>query len=160
MDTVTNTQVAVTLTVPLPPRRMWDRISAVTRIGEWSPEATGAHWWEPDPDIAVGARFTGRNRFPNGLETTVTCVVVAAEPPATFAWTVLDDAGLVGSTWHYELRAGPTAGSTVVRHSFTHGPGASGTRSAADTGSRAFHERLAAICRNMADTVTAMAAAG
>jgi uncharacterized protein YndB with AHSA1/START domain len=159
MDTVTDAQVSVTLTVPTSPEQMWDRITAVSRIGEWSPEATGAHWCEGTPVAVAGARFIGRNRFPHGLETTVTCVVIQAERPHSFAWTVLDDAGRVGSIWRYDLAEGPLPGSAVVRHSFTHGPGASGVRTGADTDPGTFHDRLATICRNIAITVDAMARA-
>ncbi len=160
LDTVTDAQVAVTLTVPVSPGQLWDRITAVSRIGEWSPEVTGAQWHEATASAVAGARFTGRNRFRNGLETTVICVVVEAERPHSFAWNVLDDAGRVGSTWRYELRDGPGPGSATVRHSFTHGPGNSGARSGADTDPGSFHDRLATICRNMASTINAMAGAG
>jgi uncharacterized protein YndB with AHSA1/START domain len=157
MDMVTGTQVAVTLTVPIPPERMWDLVTAVGRIGEWSPEATGGSWCAGVEGPAPGARFISHNRFPNGFESTVTCVVIEAERPGVFAWSVLDDAGLVGSTWRYELRAGNEPGSTVVRHSFTHGPGASGAREGAEADPRALDRRLVTLCRNMTTTIAAMA---
>ncbi|AGL15888.1 SRPBCC family protein [Actinoplanes sp. N902-109] len=160
MDTVTDAQVAVTLTVPASPEQMWDRITAVSRIGEWSPEATGAQWCGSGPAAVPGAGFTGHNRFPNGLVTTVTCVVIEADRPHSFAWTVLDDAGQVSSTWRYELRDGRTPGSAVVRHSFTHGAGHSGMRTNADADPGTLQDRLATICRNMAVTVTAMGSSG
>src|SRR6266702_1169166 len=101
---VTGVQIAVTLVVPIPRERMWDLVTAEVRIGEWSPEATGGIWCDDALGPAPGARFMGRNRFPNGFESTVTCVVIEAGRPGIFAWTVLDDTGLVGSTWRYELR--------------------------------------------------------
>lgn len=159
MDMVTGAQVAVALAVPILRERMWDLVTAVGRIGEWSPEATGGRWCDGAQGPAVGARFIGRNRFPNGFESTVTCVVTEAERPSIFAWTVLDDAGLVGSTWRYELREGTERGTTMVGHSFTHGPGASGIRAGGNADPQALNSRLVTLCRNMATTIVAMAAA-
>ena len=50
--------------------------AAVERYGEWSPECYYGAWL--DEVLAPGARFEARNRFPDGLETYVTCVVTAA----------------------------------------------------------------------------------
>src|SRR6266498_4017008 len=72
MDMVTGARVAVALPVPIPRQRMWDLVTAVGRIGEWSPEATGGSWCDDAQGPAPGARFIGRNRFPNGFESTVT----------------------------------------------------------------------------------------
>src|SRR6266542_4072180 len=130
MDMVTGARVAVALPVPIPRQRMWDLVTAVGRIGEWSPEATGGSWCDDAQGPAPGARFIGRNRFPNGFESTVTCVVIEAERPSIF-----------------------------VHHSFTHGPGASGAREGADADPRALNSRLVTLCRNMATTIVAMATA-
>jgi hypothetical protein len=138
---------------------MGDLITAVGRIGEWSPEATGGAWSDGAQGPAPGARFIGHNRFPNGFESTVTCVVIEAERPGIFAWTVLDDSGLVGSTWRYELREGGEPGSALVYHSFTHGPGVTGTRVGAEADPRALDSRLVTLCRNMTTTIAAMATA-
>lgn len=159
MDMVTGAQVAVALVVPVPRERMWDLVTAVGRIGEWSPEATGGSWCDGAQGPTPGARFIGHNRFSNGFESTVTCVVIEADRPSIFAWTVLDDVGLVGSTWRYELREGSEPGSALVHHSFTHGPGASGAREGADADPRALNSRLVTLCRDMTTTIAAMATA-
>jgi uncharacterized protein YndB with AHSA1/START domain len=156
---VTGAEVAIALTVPVPRERMWDLVTAVDRIGEWSPEVTGGSWCGDAQGPAVGARFIGHNRFPSGFESTVTCVVIEAEGPSVFAWTVLDNAGQVGSIWRYELRDGDEPGSTMVRHSFTHGPGATGAREAAETDPQALNSRLVTLCRNMTTTIAAMTTA-
>ena len=155
MDLVTDAQVAVALTVPVARERMWELITAVDRIGEWSPEAIGGSWYDDGP--APGARFIGRNRLPDGSENMVNCVVIEAVRPSRYAWTVLDAAGLVGSTWRYELHAGDAPGSTTVHHSFTHGPGATGMREGAADDPRARERRLVDLCRNMTTTIVAMA---
>jgi hypothetical protein len=81
---------------------------------------TGAH-------VAVGLVVPGVTGFPPGFESTVTCVVIAAERPGS--------------------------------HSFTHGPGASGARDAAERDPLALETRLVNLCRNRATTIVAMATA-
>jgi uncharacterized protein YndB with AHSA1/START domain len=156
MDTVTGAHVAIARTVPVPRDRMWDLITAVDRIGEWSPETVGGAWFDGAEGPYRGARFIGRNRFADGFLATVTCVVIEAERPSTFAWTVLDDEGQVGSTWRYDLADGPEPGTTAVYQSFTHGPGKTGARSgeAVDPGS--LDRRLATLCGYMTTTIAAM----
>lgn len=164
---VTGAQVAVDLTVDCPQETMWGRVIDVSRIGEWSPECYTAQWLTtPDSDPPTGARFEGRNRFPNGFESQVVCVVTAAERPRVFEWTVLDASGdpdRPGTTWRYELRPGPAAGQTSVRQSFLHGPGSSGLRTAVeeDIGHAAsiVAGRLCQLRRHMIQTITAMARA-
>lgn len=151
MDLVTGTEVAVALVVPMPRHSVWERITAVERIDEWSPEATGARWYEGVDGPVTGARFVGTSRFPNGFEGTAVCVVVEAREPEVFAWDVLDDDGVTGSAWRYELADGSTPGTTIVRQSFRHGPGRTGARSA-----DGMNERLGVLCRNMMTTITAM----
>ncbi|GAA5192312.1 hypothetical protein GCM10023322_51650 [Rugosimonospora acidiphila] len=158
MDVVTGAQVAVGLTVPVSRERMWELITAVERIGEWSPETIGGSWDEPARVPAAGTRFTAHNRFPDGQIGTVTCVITEARPPSAFAWTVLDAGGLVGSAWRYELREGVEPGTTLVYHSFTHGPGMTGARTRAEADPQELGTRLVTLCRNMTTTIGAMAA--
>jgi uncharacterized protein YndB with AHSA1/START domain len=158
MDVVTGAQVAITLTVQLPRERMWELVSAVDRIGEWSPEVMEGTWADGTLGPGAGARFTARNHYAGGLVSTVNCVVTEAERPRTFAWTVLDDSGLVASTWRYELREGGEMGSTQVFHSFTHGPGNTGARVGAEADPQALGRRLVTLCRNMTTTLGEMAA--
>ena len=155
MDLVTGAQVAVELPVPVPRERMWALLTDIERIGEFSPEAHDGRWDDAGA-LTTGARFTCHNRYGDGCEATVTCVVTAVQQPSIFAWAVLDDDGLVGSAWRYELRDGDEPGTTAVRHSFTHGPGNTGLREGADTDIEARDRRLAALCRNMTTTITAM----
>jgi len=50
------------------PELVWDLVTDITRIGEWSPECIRAAWLGEPSRPRPGARFTGRNRFPNGFE--------------------------------------------------------------------------------------------
>jgi hypothetical protein len=84
-------------------------------------------------------------------------VVTEAERANVFAWAVLDDEGLVGSSWRYELREeGAEPGTGVVHHSFTYGPGASGAREEAEADQYALNGRLVTLYRSMATTIAAM----
>lgn len=80
-----------------------------------------------------GARFTGHNRFPDGFEYEVTCVVTEADRPRACTWVVLDDSGdpaRPSSLWRYRIDP-LTGGGSKVRQRFPHGPGASYLRAAA-----------------------------
>ena len=49
----------VTLTIAAAPEKVWDLVSDVTRIGEFSPETFEARWTHGATGPAVGARFKG-----------------------------------------------------------------------------------------------------
>jgi uncharacterized protein YndB with AHSA1/START domain len=115
------------------PELVWDLVADVTQVGRWSPECVRAAWTGEPGGPRPGARFTGRNRFPNGFEYEVTCVVTEADRPRAFAWVVLDDSGdpaRPSSSWRYRIDPLPGGGSKV-RQRFTHGPGASYLRETA-----------------------------
>ncbi|WP_248966392.1 SRPBCC family protein [Sphaerisporangium perillae] len=128
---VTGARVDLEVTVDVPPERLWHLITAVPRIGDFSPECEHGAWVDPGQAVLrEGTRFAGRNRRQERVWT-VTCVVTEVEAPRTFGWMVLDregDPGRPSSKWHYELLPGDAPGSTLVRHSFVHGPGHSGLR--------------------------------
>ncbi|MEV6349336.1 SRPBCC family protein [Actinoplanes sp. NPDC051851] len=159
MDLVTGAGVTVAMTVPMSRERVWERVTAVERIGEWSPETVGASWCAPATAAVPGGRFRGHNVFPGGFASTVTCEVVALQKPEVFAWTVLDQDGRAGSVWRYELGDGDEPGTTVVRHTFTHGPGDTGVRAEAATDPGTLHSRLTTLCGNMVGTIAAMTSA-
>jgi len=56
----TGAQVDVELIVDKEPTAMWDLITDVARIGEWSPECKGGAWLDGGTP-RVGARFEGEN---------------------------------------------------------------------------------------------------
>ncbi|HAS09465.1 MAG TPA: SRPBCC family protein, partial [Acidimicrobiaceae bacterium] len=51
--------VSVSREIAAPPQRVWELISDITRMGEWSPETTGGKWLKGATGPAVGARFRG-----------------------------------------------------------------------------------------------------
>jgi uncharacterized protein YndB with AHSA1/START domain len=99
--------------IDAPAGAIYDLITDVARMGEWSPECGGAVIPDGTP-IAAGARFTGRNSR-GGNEWTSPCVVVAAERPRLFSFTAGDPEA--ATTWSYELRS-IDDGTTEVTESF------------------------------------------
>ncbi|WP_329493889.1 SRPBCC family protein [Kitasatospora herbaricolor] len=160
-DLVTGATTRVTMTMDLPPERVWDLVGDVSRIGEWSPECVWAGWTSrAGAAPRAGDRFRARNEYPDGFVATVECVVTAADRPSVFAWVVLDDQGDAdrpGSLWRYDLRA--AGEGTLVTQTFTHGPGLTGLREGAGDGPAVIAGRLAQLRRNMTVTLRAMAGA-
>jgi uncharacterized protein YndB with AHSA1/START domain len=164
-DLVTGARVDLEVEVELPPERMWDLVTDVSRIGEWSPECVYGAWLGPrcgPPE--VGSRFEARNQVSPEISFEVLCVVTEAERPRVFAWVVLDDEGTVehaGSLWRYELRPGGSPGRTLVRHSFEHGTGITGLRVGVEKDPEHADEilrgRLDELRSNMSVTIAAMA---
>ncbi|HUK69337.1 MAG TPA: SRPBCC family protein [Streptosporangiaceae bacterium] len=169
---VTGVRIAVEVTVAAEPGLVWDLLADVGRVGEWSPECDRASWLGLGGAPRAGARFSGHNRL-GAWEWTVTCVVTEAERPRVFAWVVLygeEGAGhdpgewteRASSFWRYDLDPG-AAGGTVVRESFTHGPGGSGLRTAVarapDKADLIVSRRREQLRSNMLETLAGMKAA-
>jgi hypothetical protein len=73
--------------VACPPEELYDLVSDVTRMGEWSP-ICAACWWDDDGGgPRPGAWFTGRNQTPERTWETRS-QVVAAERGREFAFEV------------------------------------------------------------------------
>ncbi|WIM93219.1 SRPBCC family protein [Actinoplanes oblitus] len=157
MDLVTGAEVSIARVVAVPRERMWELITAVGRIGEWSPETVRI---DGPAALVPGARFVGHNRYPDGFVSTVTCEITVVERPATFAYAALDDDGLAASLWRYELTDGEQPGTTLLHQTFRHGPGNTGMRVGAEADERALDRRLTGLCGNMLATIAAMTAMG
>ena len=98
-----------------PPEVVWSLISDVTRMGEWSPEATGAIWKGGASGPAVGAKFTGTNA--NGKKSWKTdCEITTCEPSHAFGFRVTA-VGLKIARWDY--RIDPTGTGCQVTETWT-----------------------------------------
>jgi Polyketide cyclase / dehydrase and lipid transport len=64
------------MVVAASPESLYDMVSDVTRMGEWSPICT-ACWWDEGDGPWVGAWFTGRNELPERIWETRSQVVAA-----------------------------------------------------------------------------------
>jgi len=68
------------------PQSLYDMVSDVSRMGEWSPVCTGG-WWDEGGGPRAGAWFTARNEVPGRVWETRS-LVVAADPGREFAFMV------------------------------------------------------------------------
>lgn len=103
--------VTVTRKIEAPPERVWELVSDVTRMGEWSPETEACRWVDGSTGPEVGAAFRGRNRI--GVRRwSTTCTVTACEPGRVFAFDVRTGPFPV-ATWSYELE--PDGDGCIVR---------------------------------------------
>lgn len=101
-----------------PPAVVWDLISDVTRIGEFSPETLEGRWIGGATGPAVGAKFQGRvKRNGRGPTYWTTCRVTRSEPERDFAFVVeVPGSGREVNTWRYRLT--PVGTGTDVTESF------------------------------------------
>lgn len=111
VDCLTMARLEVSRDIAAPPERVYDAISDVTRMGEWSEECHACEWREGADGPAVGATFDGHNRH-GEHEWTTQGKVVEADPGRAFAFecSMMD---FHFSTWGYRIE--PTAtGSRVT----------------------------------------------
>jgi hypothetical protein len=87
---MSNLQYSESIVVASSPESLYDMVSDVTRMGEWSPICR-ACWWDDGDGPRIGAWFTGRNELPERVWETRS-QVVAAERGREFAF-------LVGGAW-------------------------------------------------------------
>jgi uncharacterized protein YndB with AHSA1/START domain len=108
---------SVTVRIAAPPGLVWDLVSDVTRIGEFSPETFDAQWLDGASEPRAGARFRGHVRR-NGWGPVywTSCTVIASEPGREFAFAVSGPGGTTANTWRYQLEHVP--GGTDVTESF------------------------------------------
>ena len=113
---------SVTVTMAAPPSTVWDLVSDVTRIGEFSPETFEAKWIGSATGPSVGAKFKGHVKR-NGVGPIywTLCEVTECVPEKEFGFDVLTS-GVPTNHWRYELRAVPRG--TEVTESFALTPNA------------------------------------
>lgn len=93
-----------------PPEELYDMISDVTRMGEWSPICRSC-WWDEGHSAYVGAWFNGRNEA-EGRTWETRSEVVAADRGREFAFIV----GGSYVRWGYTFS--PVDGGTEVTESW------------------------------------------
>jgi uncharacterized protein YndB with AHSA1/START domain len=98
-----------TIHVNASPEVVYDLVSDVTRMGEWSPECVKCEWLDGATGPQVGARFKGTNKM-GPLTWSTSPTVLEADRGKSFAF----DAG--ATTWRYSFT--PDNGGTSVTESF------------------------------------------
>lgn len=123
---MTELRYSESILVNCPAEALYDMVSDVTRMGEWSPICQ-ACWWDDGDGPRIGAWFTGRNATTERTWETRS-QVIAAERGRRFAFVVGD--GLV--RWEYTFEK--AEGGTVFTESWEFLP----------AGIARFHERFGA----------------
>jgi len=96
------------------PEVVYDLVSDVTRMGEWSPECVACEWVDGATGPVVGARFRGRNR--HGLARWSNRPrVIAADRGREFGFVATDPLGRDMTRWTYRFE--PTPAGTDVTES-------------------------------------------
>ena len=108
-------QDSVSVEIEASPDRVYQLVSDITRMGEWSPECRMCTWVRGATGPAVGARFRARNKGRRGPSWFNTPVVTAAEPGREFAFN-RSGPGIGSYTWRYVLE--PTDSGTRVTESY------------------------------------------
>jgi len=103
--------------VAAPAEHIYDLVSDMPRMGEWSPECQQVEWIDGATGPAVGARFLGHNRGgPRGmLKWSRRGRVLVAEPAREFTFAT-EEGGKEGVIWRYRLE--PTGSGTKVTESY------------------------------------------
>jgi uncharacterized protein YndB with AHSA1/START domain len=95
-----------------PPERLYEMVSDLSRMGEWSPENQGGRWVGGATGAAQGARFKGRNSSGKRSWSTV-ATIVTANPPKEVAWES-KALGLKVALWRYRFEPNGNGGTTVI----------------------------------------------
>jgi Polyketide cyclase / dehydrase and lipid transport len=104
---------SVTVHMAAPPEKVWDLVSDVTRIGEFSPETFEAEWLDGATGPVTGAKFRGHVKR-NGIGPIywITCTVMVSDPGREFTFAT----GSGDNVWSYKLV--PNGDGTDVTESF------------------------------------------
>ncbi|MDN5918811.1 MAG: SRPBCC family protein [Pseudonocardia sp.] len=97
------------MTIASPPEQVWQMVTAITRMGEWSPEATGGRWRDDASGPMPGARFVGSNRH-GRIRWSTHCRVTECEAPSRFTFVVTESR----TAWGWVLE--PDGDGTHVTH--------------------------------------------
>jgi uncharacterized protein YndB with AHSA1/START domain len=95
-----------------PPERVYDLISDVTRMGQWSPECVRCEWLDGATGPEVGARFKARNKR-GLLRWSNSPTVVAADRGREFAFS-RKTPGAGEYVWRYQMAPTPDGGTDVT----------------------------------------------
>ena len=79
--------VSVSRSVAAPAERVWELVTDLPRMGEWSPENQGGEWIGDATGPRVGAKFRGKNEH-RGRSWQTIATVVEADAPRTFTFRI------------------------------------------------------------------------
>jgi uncharacterized protein YndB with AHSA1/START domain len=103
-----------TVHIDAPPEKVYEMVTDVARMGEWSPECQRAEWVGGTTGPAVGARFKGHNKLGIARWSTTPTVKVA-DPGREFTFET-GKPGKEQTRWTY--RFAPKESGTELTESF------------------------------------------
>jgi uncharacterized protein YndB with AHSA1/START domain len=105
--------------IAAPPDVVYDLITDVARMGEWSPECYRCEWLDGATAAAPGARLRGYNRL-GPMRWERTAVVGIADRGREFTFTTVNErAGREETRWRYTMEPSPSGSSgTLLTESF------------------------------------------
>ena len=146
--------VTASVEIQASPEAVWEVVSDVSRMSEWSPECRKI-FVLGTPKQGVGTKLLGINR--RGLAAwPTTSTVVRHEPGTAVAWKTRES----GATWTYEVA--PTAGGTTLTGRRELPAYSAGTRLMAPLlgGAKGHDEELGAGIRTTLERIKATVEAG
>lgn len=107
-------RAAVTLHIDAPAQKVWELVSDITKMGEYSPEVFEAEWLEGATGPEVGAMYRGHvKRNEKGPTYWTKCRVTASVPGEVFEFAVvMGDREL--NTWRYVFEPAAEGGTNVT----------------------------------------------
>jgi uncharacterized protein YndB with AHSA1/START domain len=107
---------SASIEVAAPTDLVYDLITDVARMGEWSPECYRCQWLDGATAAAPGLRFRGYNRLA-GFRWQRTAVIETADRGKEFSFTTVDDrTGRQETHWRFTMEPTPTG--TLLTESF------------------------------------------
>jgi len=110
-----DSDITVTREINAPADRVWELISDMPRMGEWSPECEGGEWIKGATGPERGAKFRGANRHDKRKWKTV-ATLVDVEPGQRFSFRI-NAMGLRIADWGYDIE--PTETGCQVTETWT-----------------------------------------
>ena len=107
------TEDQVSIHIEAASEKVYDLVSDVTRMGEWSPETHSCEWIDGATGPTAGARFKARNKR-GLLRWSNKPKVVAAEPGREFAFSRTAPGSVV--VWRYRME--PEGSGTKLTESY------------------------------------------
>jgi len=106
---------SVSVDIAAPAQRVYDLVSDITQMGQWSPECVRCSWAKGATGPVAGARFKATNKGRRGPAWHNTPVVRVADRGREFSFN-RSGPGIGSYTWRYVLD--PTATGTRLTESF------------------------------------------
>ena len=106
---------SISIEIEVPPKEIWNAVSDVTRVPEWSPECFQVIWKKPPSDNLIGAKFIGSNKR-GWMRWKGYCEVTGALPEKNFSYNVRPLGWWMRpqTRWTWEIRAQSNFESVVT----------------------------------------------